>query len=498
MKDLLEIAQIVTPRKLRAVELFSTSGEKADSMIQQLYDLLQQESVADDDSAAEQLYGKDKSHSGYQKLRGTLKSRLLNSLFLIDLKRSGYKDRQNAYFEAYREWAAAKILLGKQAHTAALSIMLKLLKISRKFEFTELLIDLLHTLRVYYGTIEGDPKKYKAYNEEYKATQQRWIEESLAEELYLSLSVEFVNEKATKRELQKQAVESYLSVKPALEKYDSYQLHLCGRLLEVSQFTVVNNYEQALEVCERAIQFFEAKPYSATVPLQVFSYQRLVCYLQLQQPEPAFEAAVHCKNYVTEGDFNWFKVQEVLTLLNMHSQNYEAAAEVITNVTAHRNLGRQPQNVQESWRIAEAYLYFLQEAGVLSREWVRDFRPARFFNEIEVFSKDKKGMNIPILFLEILLKTISKDRMELVDRVEALDKYRSRYLKNQAELRRSELFMRLLLLLPKNAFDKAVVMEKAGEELQQLNNLPLELARQPFEIEIIPYEVLWEVLLARL
>lgn len=88
--------------------------------------------------------------------------------------------------------------------------------------------------------------------------------------------------------------------------------------------------------------------------------------------------------------------------------------------------------------------------------------------------------------------------MELVDRVEALDKYRSRYLKNQAELHRSELFMRLLLLLPKNAFDKAVVMEKAGEELQQLNNLPLELARQPFEIEIIPYAVLWEVLLARL
>jgi hypothetical protein len=498
MKDLIEIAQIVTPKKLRAVELFSTSGDKADSMIQQLYDLLQQESVIDDDAAADQLYGKDKSHSGYQKLRGTLKSRLLNSLFLIDLKRSGYKDRQNAYFEAYREWAAAKILLGKQAHTAALSIIVKLLKISRKFEFTELLIDLLHTLRAYYGTIEGDPKKYKAYNKEYKEVQQRWIKESQAEELYLSLSVEYVNEKATKRELQEQAVESYLLVRAALEKYDTYKLHLCGRLLEVSQFTVVNDYEQALEVCDRAISFFEKKTYSATVPLQVFSYQRLICYLQLQQPGPAFEAAMYCKKYVAEGDFNWFKVQEVLTLLNMHSQKYEAAAQVITNVLAHRNLERQPQNIQESWRIAEAYLYFLQKAGVLSGEWVRDFRPARFFNEIEVFSKDKKGMNIPILFLEVLLKTVSGDRMKLVDRIEALDKYRLRYLKNQAELRRSDLFMRLLLLLPKNAFDKAVVMEKAREGLQQLHNLPLELARQPFEIEIIPYEALWKILLARL
>lgn len=498
MKDLFEIAQIVTPHKLRSVELFNASEGKSDSMIQQLYDMLQEKSVEDDDAAAGELYGKDKSYSGYQKLRGSLKSRLINALFLIDLKRSGYKDRKNAYFEAYREWAAAKILLGKQARTAALSIMLKLAKISRKFEFTELQLDLLHTLRVYYSTIEGDARKYKAYNQEYKLVQQKWMEESLAEELYLSLSVEFVNEKATKRELQKQAVESYLTVKPALEKYDTYQLHLCGRLLEVSQFTVVNDYKQALEVCERAIQFFEAKPYSATVPLQVFSYQRLICFLQLQQPEPAFEAAAYCGKYVTEGDFNWFKIQEVLTLLHMHNQHYEEAAVVITSAVGHRNFESMPQNVQESWRIAEAYLYFLQSVGALSEKWVTDFRPARFLNGIEVFSKDKKGMNIPILLLEILLKTIDGGRDELIDRVDALDKYRTRYLNQAEDLQRSNLFMKLLLYLPKNAFDKTIVLEKAAKDWQCLQQMPIPLASQPFEIEIVPYETLWELLIGHL
>lgn len=47
-------------------------------------------------------------------------------------------------------------------------IMVKFLKISWKFEFMELLIDLLYILWVYYGIIEGDFKKYKVYNEEYK------------------------------------------------------------------------------------------------------------------------------------------------------------------------------------------------------------------------------------------------------------------------------------------------------------------------------------------
>src|SRR5690606_25061490 len=136
---------------------------------------------------------------------------------------------------------AAKILFGKNARTAAAGLGRQLLKIARKYEFTELMVDICHTLRLYYGTIEGDYKKYQQYNEEFKLHEQLWLAENRAEEFYIDLSIGFINSKAAKAEFKNKASEYYGQIKEYLEQYDSYQLHLCGRLIEASIYTSVND-----------------------------------------------------------------------------------------------------------------------------------------------------------------------------------------------------------------------------------------------------------------
>ena len=495
MKDLIELAQIITRTKLRHVELISSHSDiNEPSKIQQFYDLLQDGEVYDDDDAARLLYGSNKSASSYQKLRGTVKERLINSLFIIDLKQASYNDRQKAYYECYREWAAAKILFGKNARTAAVSICRKLLKIARKFEFTELLVDILHTLRLYYGTIEGDLKKFKQYNADFREQQDRWIEENNAEELYILLSIGFVNTKATQSDIQQQAIQFFAQVKTAMEKYDTYQLHLCGRLIEVSQFTGVNDYWQALDVCERAIDFFNAKSFSANVPLQIFNYQKLICELQLRLFNEASSTVKVCESLLESGSFNWFKLQEIYFLLYMHLKEFGKAYQHFELVLNHTNFDNLPKNIKETWIIAEGYLFFLNKRGLLKGENVvlRPYRLNRFLQEIELFTRDKKGMNIPILILEFVFHILDKDYDYLIDRVEAIDKYRKRYLKDE-EVRRSACFLKMLLQLPKNAFDLKAAQEKAAKDLEQLNNIPIEVANQAYEIEIIPYEYLWSL-----
>lgn len=56
-------------------------------------------------------------------------------------------------------------------------------------------------------------------------------------------------------------------------------------------------------------------------------------------------------------------------------------------------------------------------------KWVIDFWLVCFFNGIEVFFKDKKGMNIFILLFEILFKIIDGGWDELIDWVDVLYKY---------------------------------------------------------------------------
>lgn len=498
MQDLLELSHIVTKRKLRSVELFSTSEDgEPKSKIQQFYELLVSGEFDNDDQVAQYFYGKGKSNSSYQKLRGTLKSRLINALFLIDLKQASYGNRQRAYYESYREWAATKILFGKQARTAAISQCRKLVKIARQYEFTELLVDILHTLRLYYGTIEGDHKKYQQYNQAFKEAQKQWHLETEVEEEYLELSIGFVNAKATRHEVREQAERAFKTVAPIMENHTAYQIHLCGRLIEVSQFTSVNDYADALDVCERAIAFFAAKDYEASIPLQIFHYQKLICHLQLYQIDEAFAASDICETFLEEGTFNWFKLHEVRLQLYMVTKAYAKAARLVSDVLGHESFANLPDNISETWKISEAYLYFIQQAGHLPVDTVSDFRTARFLNDIEVFTKDKRGMNIHLIVLEVLLYLVEKNYDRLIDRVEAIDKYRTRYLKEDG-LERTNHFLRMLLQLPKNAFEREKVVEKASADYAALQDIPIALANQAHEIEIVPYEYLWEMVLETL
>ena len=498
MKDLMELSQIVTKTKLNTLELPGILGHK-NSKLQQFYDLILDGRFREDEDASLFFYAKEKVDPAYQKLRKTLKDRLTNLLFLIDLDAPAYTDRQKAYYECYKEWAAAKILYGKSARIAATSLSRKILKIVRKYEFTELKVDICHTLRLYYGTIEGDVKMFQQYNEEFNASVQLWLEENRAEELYIMLIIGFINSKSTKKDFQETAKAYHQQLLPALEKFDSHQLHFYTRLIEVAIYTSVNDYVNTLKVCTEAIAFFEQKEFTANTALNVFQYEKLICYLQLRQFDEAITTADLCLNYLEEGTFNWFKLYELYFLVYMHSACYACAAEKLKTALEHPAFNKLPENIQETWKIFEAYIFFLETIGLLENNGTegpqhKNFRMTKFLNEMRVFSKDKQGMNIPILMLEILMAIGKKQYSELIDRLEAIDKYRRRYL-NGTEIERTNLFLKMLLQLPKNGFQKDLIVTKTQDYLKALDVLPIEIANQAHEIEIIPYEKLWQIVL---
>lgn len=56
----------------------------------------------------------------------------------------------------------------------------------------------------------------------------------------------------------------------------------------------------------------------------------------------------------------------------------------------------------------------------------------------------------------------------------------------------------MLLQIPLGQFDRAVVETKAARFLEKLRSYPLQLANQTYEIEILPYEDLWQFALESL
>jgi len=82
--------------------------------------------------------------------------------------------------------------------------------------------------------------------------------------------------------------------------------------------------------------------------------------------------------------------------------------------------------------------------------------------------------------------------VQSIDRIEAIKKYCSRYLRQDDNFR-SNCIIKLLLQIPEGSFHRQAVLRRAGKYLEQLQSVPLEIAYQTHEIEIIPYEDLWEM-----
>jgi len=493
MNYLFELAGILNKNKLKASGLWNVLLEPGSKM-ELLYDLVHDGRAQTDEEAAALLYGNIDTMQRLHSLKNKLKDRLIDGLYLLDVKEQAYTDRQRAFFECNKNWAAVQVLMARNLRQTGLDVLEKILRQSLRFEFTELALNATRLLRLHYGSLEGNERKYQQINARHRLLEQLWMRENRAEELYALLTMQFVQSKSNKPEIAELARQYYEEVKPWLRESKAFKLHLLGRLIQITIYTASNEYQQTMSLCEEAISFFNKKPYNSGLPLQVFYYQLIVCYIQLREFEKG-QALIHqIEGYFEEGSFNWFKLQELFFLLAMHSGQYADGAAVCNRILRHSGLGNQPAHVQEMWKIYEAYVQYLIRTGNISGaemgKQAGKFKLSKFLNEIPVFSKDKRGMNIPILIIQILFLLSEHKYDQCIERMEAIEKYCSRYLK-QNETYRSSIFIRLLIQVPLASFHKEGVFRKTEKLLNKLQEAPLELANQTHEIEIIPYEVLW-------
>ena len=181
--------------------------------------------------------------------------------------------------------------------------------------------------------------------------------------------------------------------------------------------------------------------------------------------------------------------------MSLHTEQYEEAYLAFNKVKKHKRFKFLPKSIQEIWRIFEAYLYYMLniekvEPSEVTKPFIR-FRLAKFVNETPIFSKDKSGLNIAILAIQMLFFIQQKKYDDVIDKAEAIDKYCSRYLQKKETIR-SYYFIKMLLTIPAASFHKTAVIRKSASFLKKLKTIPFEVANQNHNIEIIPYETLWE------
>lgn len=386
------------------------------------------------------------------------------------------------------------VLLSKQSRTAAIGQLESLVPQIIYYEFTELTVSITSLLRVFYGTINGNQEKYLKYHKIHEQYQQVWLYENEVEAVYAELLRHYLGTRASTTTLKQKAWEAFEKIRPILAACPAFKVQLLGRLIELKVHE--GDYRATADLCEAAIAFFQTKPYDSRLPLQAFYYNLIGAYIQLKEFEKGRNTITSYQSVAEEGSFNWFKLQELFFQLAIHTGNYDSALTVFANVKKHLRSDWLPLQTAEIWKIYEAYIYYLVLVGKIANAGAINqvgFKSGKFLNEIPTFSRDKSGMNIPILIIQILIMIARKEYTAAIDRVEAIEKYCSRYLKKGDETFRSNCFIKMLLQIPAFGFHREAVVRNTKHLRDQLHLVPLGASGQAHEIEIIPYETLWEL-----
>lgn len=497
MDVLKELTYIVNDSKIDKIEVLSKTDNTQVKYWEMFKGVLSGD-INSDEQASLLLFPVAKNGSTYRKFKLAYKRLLINTLFFVDINKPSYSQRQKAYYECYREWAAAKILFGKNARKSSVHLTESILKYSIKYEFSSLVFDIVRTLRLHYGTREGSVKKYTKYNELYHKYREITEWEGKVEEYYANLIIGHVNKNAIHQNISEEAMRYYQEIREAINRLATYNLQLYGGLIELMIYSEKNDYAGTLTICDKLIANFEAKKYLARVPLQIWHYQKLLSYIQLNEFEKGKITALQCLTFIEEGSFNWFKYMELYFTLIMHTQKYEQAVDVYFKAVKHRRFQFLPDQNKEVWKLYRAYLHYIKELDLIDtttkNKYFTTFRLNRFLNDVPLFSMDKRGMNIAVLTIQIMFLILFKKYNQAIDRIEAIERYVSRYL-NQGDVIRSKYFIKMLLQIPLSSFNKTATLRKTAPYFEKLKAISLSIANQTHKIEIIRYEILWDMVI---
>ncbi|NUO01866.1 MAG: hypothetical protein HUU01_14780 [Saprospiraceae bacterium] len=498
MQEITALAEFVSKNKIKQVERVAIRG-KAKTQLTKLYNLLSSGKIASEEEATLMFFGNSPNRNMYfSRLKRQLRDRLVNTIFLIDANQPGFNDYQRAYYSCYKEMVAVKILLGRYAQPAAIPLAEQMLKKALRFGFSDIILGVARDLYTYYGVLVGDKKKFDLYKDMIAEYTKIYFAELRAEEYYIDIMFNYAKSKGSKTDLADIAGKYYRELEEVTQHTQSYRLKYLFYQISILRFEIVNDYLNTLKVCEEALHFFQSNTayvsHSQTVII-TFMNKQLACHTRLQQYNEGTELAKRALKSITEGTLSWFNTLSYYIIICFHSKQFQKAYQIYEQATGHPKYKQLIQNKSEEWNIFQAYVhYFIMQGKIkpdVHKPASAKFRTSKFLNQVPTFSKDKQGANISILILHTLFLLAQGDYNKIIDRVESLNMYTHRYLRKDDTFR-SNCFIKMLLQLPHGNFVYKPVMRGAARYWEALQSMPLHAARQNAELEVVPYEILWE------
>lgn len=502
MKILKELVHVMTKRKAIHIEVVDQrllSDQK--SKLSQFYHGLAKGQFEDDQEAALYLYGATNTDEKYRQLKSRFRKRLLNTFFFLDPQPPANLNYDYALLNCERQWALVQILNYYRARTAAIKLARSVLKTALNFHFTHLVIQSARLLRQY-AAEENEPKafhQYQQYLEEYLPKQTGEIQ---AEEIFQTVSRQYFRTVRKSREPDRSHDELIAHCDQLLllsEKHDAPSINFQMYLAWIMRYELQNDYGAMLEVCEQAATYLADHPQFCTPEEQTSIQIKIIsAYLHTQDFPNGKTAIEKGFQHLNSHSKYWLIFLEYYLLLALHTQHYLSAFAIFNQAATHPHFNKLTEEEAEKWLAFDAFLQYFAETKQLrstlseKRERPR-FHLQTFLNTQYAHPQKKINLTVQLTALQILFLLERRNLRLITEKIKYLRKYALPYLKRNAN-ERPLYFVQLLQQLIRADFQTNALIDQPGS-LQKLLATPFAYKGRGAELEVIPYEQLWQQIL---
>jgi hypothetical protein len=460
--------------------------------------LINENDLLTDQDINSKIYDKKNLSPTYYSLKYRFEERLINELFLICSSEEDLISTDRAKIQIEKNTLIAQLMLKSFFRKEGIMLLEKEFKLAKKFTLPELTIRQIHSLLNHYSFVEPNASKMKYYLDEIDYELEAYNAEIYVKKCNAIISNMYVTTKGgfnkSQLDTMKEMVEKMQTIK---QRFKTNFIISFVNDLTFFYYQTIGDFNCGLKLATEALNEITNLPTLDKLGIYQSKKNIAIANFHLHNYIKAtidFEDAI---SILTKGTRNWFNATSLYYLNLIYARDYEKLLELSISVLTNKNLSKFPY-FEEQWKLREAYLHFLIKSEIIKiddnlKKDIKPFSLSKFLNSVPFHTKDKSGQNITIIIIQVLFLLLDNKYGKIIDKIDSLTQYTYRYL-HRDETFRSNCFIKMLLLMIKADFHPVRTESLTSELIKKLKNSHLITDEKSTQVEIIPFDYLWELI----
>ncbi len=493
MEDLKRLVSIITKRKQRQYPLLELKSINESSSKENIFfRYIKKGIVNTDDDASKLIYGTASDDDRFRMLKSRLKQKLLNHLFFLDFTENNLKVSNQYEQEVIQHLHQARMLMFTGEFKIARSLVLKALITSERCEFTKYTVSCLEELvRIYSDNCQ--PHMFNDVIKSLKKARTLYAAEEAAAEHYYFIKmmiVKSVNSRKKNLDSAAKSIKYLEKIWTETKTYNVFQYLLNLMLLHKELVGDFNGIIPVLQEVQTG-KFRKVSLNKNRLDESQIVKSMAFAYFRAKQFEQGLDYIRDNKDIFDPSSGEWFNYYEVYFLTAVYNRNYPVAFEIIDNVFESKFFDKQAEEQKDKWKLYNAYIHLMHDgSNYLKNNY------ANILKDIPEYDKEKEGFNFAILILQFMYYVDQREIEKLTQIRDEMKMYMANHFKENFSYR-SRTIYKLLNIVVENDLDFKNVQLKSRYLIKKLAENQI-VGNAYVELEIVPYEHLWEMIFNKL